>query len=76
MAEGRLRICEQGYKLWRTGLAPWGLNSLFEVALHLPPPEHAPPSRSGVREGCRVTSLIRNSPPPEDHHRTLGIVLL
>ena len=24
----------------------------------------------------RGISLIRNSPPPEDHHRTLGIVLL
>ena len=24
----------------------------------------------------RGTSLIRNSPPPQDHHRILGIVLL
>ena len=26
--------------------------------------------------GYRGTSLIRNSPPPEGHHRALGIVLL
>ena len=25
---------------------------------------------------ARLTSLIRNSPPPQDHHRTLCIVLL
>jgi len=30
-------------------------------------------SRAG---GYRVTSLIRNSNPPSDHHRALGIVLL
>jgi len=27
-------------------------------------------------EPCRGTSLIRNRPPPEDHHRALGIFLL
>ena len=26
--------------------------------------------------GCRGTSLKRNSPPPWDHHMTLGTVLL
>ena len=25
---------------------------------------------------CRGTSLIRNNPPPQDHHRTLCVVLL
>ena len=27
-------------------------------------------------ERYRGTSLIRNSPPPEGHHRALGVVLL
>ena len=29
-----------------------------------------------MRWKYRGTLLIRNSPPPKDHHRTLGIVLL
>ena len=29
-----------------------------------------------ARSHYRGTSLIRNSPPPKDHPRTLGIVLL
>ena len=32
-----------------------------------------PPS---FQEACRGTSLIRNSPSPQDDHRTLGVVLL
>ena len=31
---------------------------------------------SGGLRGYRGTSLIRNSPPPQDDHRALGIVLL
>ena len=27
-------------------------------------------------KGCRGTSLIINSPPPQDRHRALGIFLL
>ena len=29
-----------------------------------------------LQKRYRGTSLIRNSPPPKDHHRTLGAVLL
>ena len=32
--------------------------------------------RERARDIYRGTSLIRNSPPLQDHHRTLGIVLL
>jgi len=35
-----------------------------------------PRYRSSPTLPYRGTSLIRNSPPPQDHHRTLGIVLL
>jgi hypothetical protein len=33
-------------------------------------------SELGTELGYRSTSLIRNSAPPQDHHRALGIVLL
>ena len=34
------------------------------------------PGVTVLRVACRGTSLIRNRPPPEDHHRAPGIGLL
>ena len=39
------------------------IDSVSDSARHLPPP-------------YRGTSLIRNRPPPSDHHMTIGVVLL
>ena len=41
-----------------------------EVPLYLCTPEAL------LQPEYRGTSLMRNSPPPQDHPRTLGIVLL
>ena len=37
---------------------------------------HLVRKRTRLRQSCRGTSLVRNSPPPQDRHRALGIVLL
>ena len=39
-------------------------------------PPHVVLQQAQLPSECRGTSLMRNSPPPLDHYRTLGIVLL
>ena len=47
---------------------PCALDTFLAWATHL--------TRADRMESYRGTSLIRNSTPPQDHHRALGIGLL
>ena len=51
---------------------------VFWDSIYPPPSNRAPARTTGEcpKTVYRGTSLIKTSPPPQDHQRTLGVVLL